>query len=220
MCIIETIHIRESAHGPRTKPSPPTCGPTRLSCFWQSALAIKSCTSTFLTLSTSGLLGVSFIQWAQLARCIATLHQLSVLHELGWDTTTVRSLIDLPVLLSCAADKLELAAAEAVEQPASADTVFTQLARGLRMFQSAYHNRGLLTEQGEAQRATEVGDKTGVRADADAATDTATTTATASATVANTYGSSYGQHAGYLMSPTLWLDQFFVDYEDQAIPAM
>lgn len=220
MCIIETIHIRESAHGPQTKLSPPTCGPTRLSCFWQSVLAIKSCTSTFLTLSPSELLGVSFIQWAQLARCIATLHQLSVLHEPGWDTTTARSLIDLPVLLSCTADKLGLAAAEAVKQPASADTVFTQLARGLRMSQPTYHNKGQLTQQEQAQRATEVGDRAGVRADADAATDTATTTATALTTAANTYGSSYGQHAGYLMSPTLWLDQFFVDYEDQAIPAM
>jgi hypothetical protein len=218
MCIIETIHIQESAHGPQAKPTPPTCGPTRLSCFWQSALAIKSCTSTFLTLSPSGLLGVSFIQWAQLARCVATLHQLSALHEPGWDPATVRSLVDLPVLLSCTADKLELAAAEAGEQPASADGVFTQLARGLRMFQSAYHDRGLLTQQEEAQRATEAGDRAGARADADTATVTAT--ATASATEANTDALAYGQQAGYLMSPTLWLDQFFIDYEDQTIPTL
>jgi hypothetical protein len=124
----------------------------------------------------------------------------------------VRSLVDLPVLLSCAADKLELAAAEAGEQPASADGVFTQLARGLRTFQSAYHDRGLVTQQEEAQRATEARDRARARADAD--------TAIASTTEGNTDALAYGQQAGYLMSPTLWLDQFFVDYEDQTIPTL
>lgn len=207
MCIIETIHIQKSA-----RPPPPTCGPTRLSCFLQSALAIKSCTSTFLTLSPSGLLGVSFLQWAQLARCVATLHQLSTLQEPGWDPATVRRLADLPVLLSCMADKLELAAAEAGEQPGSADGVFTQLARGLRMFQSAYHDRGLHTQQEETRRAKEAGDRAGPRADADMVT--------VAATEADTDASAYGQQAEYLMSPTLWLDQFFVDYEDQTISAL
>ncbi|CAG8907190.1 unnamed protein product [Penicillium egyptiacum] len=197
MCIFETIHIQQSA-----RPPPPTCGPTRISCFWQSALAIKSYTSTFLTLSPSGLLGVSFIQWAQLARCVATLHQLSTLQERGWDPATVCGLIDLPVLLSCTADKLELAAAEAGEQPAPADGVFTQLARGLRMFQSAYHDRELLAQQEEAHKAKEAGDRAGARADAD--------TGRVATTEAGTDGLVYSQQAGYLMSPTLWLDEFFV----------
>ncbi|RFU79630.1 hypothetical protein TARUN_2603 [Trichoderma arundinaceum] len=198
MCIIDSTHILQSAREPQAKPILPTCGPTRFSCFWQSALAIKSCTSTFLTLSPSGLLGVSFIQWAQLARCVATLHQLSVHHEPGWDPVAVRSLVDLPVLLSSTADKLELAAAEAGEQPASADGVFTQLARGLRMYKSAYHDRGPPIQQDEPRRTTAAGDGAGARADGDANTDVLT----------------YGQEAGYLMSPTLWLDQFFVDLED------
>ncbi|KGO46539.1 hypothetical protein PEX1_042510 [Penicillium expansum] len=200
MCIVETIYNQEP-----TRSSQPTCGPTRISCFWQSALAIKSCTSTFLTFSPSGLLGVSFIQWAQLARCVATLHQISTLQEPGWDLATVHRLIDLPVLLSCTADKLELAAAEAGEQPASADGVFTQLARGLRMFQSAYHDIGQLTEHGEAYKAKEEGNRAGSRANAD--------TATIAITEEDTDTLTYGQHPGYLMSPTLWLDQFF-DFQD------
>ncbi|OQD63743.1 hypothetical protein PENPOL_c009G04025 [Penicillium polonicum] len=200
MCIIETIHIQDSA-----RPQPPTCGPTRISCSWQSALAIKSCTSTFLTLSPSGLLGVSFIQWAQLARCIATLHQLSTLQEPGWDLATLRSLVSLPALLSCTADKLDLAAAEAGEHPASVD-VFTQLARGLRMFQSAYPDR-VPNQQEEVHRAKETGNISWTRVGAD--------TATIVTTEANTDALANGQQAEYL-SPTSWLDQFF-DYEDQTM---
>ncbi|KAJ5957037.1 hypothetical protein N7501_011316 [Penicillium viridicatum] len=200
MCIIETIHIQDSA-----RPQPPTCGPTRISCSWQSALAIKSCTSTFLTLSPSGLLGVSFIQWAQLARCIATLHQLSTLQEPGWDLATLRSLVSLPALLSCTADKLDLAAAEAGEHPASVD-VFTQLARGLRMFQSAYPDR-VPNQQEEVHRAKEAGNISWTRVGAD--------TATIVTTEANTDALANGQQAEYL-SPTSWLDQFF-DYEDQTM---
>ncbi|KAJ4862473.1 hypothetical protein T069G_03427 [Trichoderma breve] len=208
MCIIDTIHTPPSTRGPPARPPPPTCGPTRLSCYWQSALAIKSCTSTFLTLSPSGLLGVSFIQWAQLARCVATLHQLSAYQEPGWDPAALRDLVNLPVLISCMADKLELAAAEAGEHPMSADGVFAQLARGLRSYKPDYHDRGLLAQQEEARRTVEERDGAGARADVDAVTTTATVTD------ANSDALGYGQEAGYLMSPTLWLDQFFVDFKD------
>ncbi|CAI7624697.1 unnamed protein product [Penicillium palitans] len=201
MCIIETIHIQGSTHS-----QPPICGPTRISCLWQSALAIKSCTSTFLTLSPSGLLGVSFIQWAQLARCVATLHQLSTLQEPGWDPATLCSLVDLPVLLSCTAEKLELVVAEAGEHPLSVDGVFTQLARGLRMFQSAYHDR-VPNQQEEVPKAKEAGDISWTRAGAN--------TATVAPTEADTDALANGQQVEYL-SPTLWLDQFF-DYEDQTM---
>ncbi|KAL6701447.1 hypothetical protein J3F84DRAFT_354852 [Trichoderma pleuroticola] len=208
MCIIDTIHVPPSTRGPPAKPPPPTCGPTRLSCYWQSALAIKSCTSTFLTLSPSRLLGVSFIQWAQLARCVATLHQLSAYQEPGWDPVALRDLVNLPVLISCVADKLELAAAEAGEHPMSADGVFAQLARGLRLYKSDYHDGGFLAQQEEARRLIEERDGAGARADMDAVTDPVTVTD------ANTDALTYGQEAGYPMSPTLWLDQFFVDFED------
>ncbi|KAJ5676566.1 uncharacterized protein N7477_002199 [Penicillium maclennaniae] len=207
MCIIETIHIQDSVCSP-----PPTCGPTRVSCFWQAALAIKSCVSTFLTLSPSGLVGVSFIQWAQLARCVATLQQLSTVQEPGWDPVTVSKLVDLPVLLSCTADKLELAAAEAGQQPGSADGVFTQLARGLRTFQSAYHGRGLLTEQEEAQSTKEAVASAKGPADADKAS--------VATTEMSSYALPHSQQAEYLMSPTLWLDQFFLDDEDQSLSGL
>ncbi|KAJ5826939.1 hypothetical protein N7447_003702 [Penicillium robsamsonii] len=206
MCIIDAIHIQDS-----TRPPPPICGPTRTSCFWQSALAIKSCTSTFLTLSPSGLLGISFIQWAQLVRSLAKLHQLSTLREPGWDPDTVRKLVDLPALLSCTADKLGLAAAaESSRQPALAEGVFMQLARGLRMFQSSYHGRGLLNQQEEAYRAKEAADRAPIRANNMDRGTVATTQVDADALARS-------QQAGYLMSPTLWLEEFFVDYEDQTI---
>ena len=133
--------------------TPPACGPTRLWYFWQSALAIKSCTSTFLTLSPSELLGVSIVQWAQLARCIAILHDLWALSELGWDLTAVRRLVDLPALVSSTAENLELASAEAGEQ--ASDGVFAQLARGMRTFQSACsgNDRGVLLAHHEETQA-------------------------------------------------------------------
>ncbi|EEH06655.1 conserved hypothetical protein [Histoplasma capsulatum G186AR] len=202
MCIIESIHAQES-----TRSSPPTCGPTRISCLWQSALAIKSCTSTFLTISLPGLLGVSFIQWTQLSRCLATLHRLSTLREPGWDLATIHRLVDLPMLLSSTADRLELAAAVAGEQPASADGVFTQLARSLRKFQPTYQERGLLAQQEDARGAKISGDKAGSRTYDD--------TAQVAATEADKDVLAHGHHAEFLMSPTSWLDQFFADYEGQ-----
>ncbi|MCJ1391405.1 hypothetical protein MMC18_004269 [Xylographa bjoerkii] len=186
LCIIETVHAHEIAN------APPTSGPTRLWYFWQVALAIKSCTSTFLTLTPSEFLGVSFIQWAQLARCIATLHNLRALSELGWDLTAVRRLVDLPSLLACTAEKLELASAEAGEQ--SSDGVFAQLARGMRIFQSTYseNDRGaFLAQQGEAQA--------GAGADADAI--------------------MHAQQEEYLSNPTLWLDRFLIDHDEQTVLA-
>ena len=186
LCIIETVHAHEIAN------APPTGGPTRLWYFWQSALAIKSCTSTFLTLSPSELLGVSFIQWAQLARCIATLHNLHALSELGWDLTAVRRLVDLPALLACTAEKLELASAEAGEQ--SSDGVFGQLARGMRIFQSTYSK-----SDGEASLAQQGEVRAGAGADVDAM--------------------MHAQQEEYFSNPSLWLDRFFIDHDEQAVPA-
>lgn len=144
---------------------------------------------------------------------MATLHQLSTLQEPGWDPAVVRTLIDLPVLLTCAANKLDLAAAEAGEQPESANGVFTQLARGLRMFQSAYHDEGIGTQEEAAQRASKAEDGAGVGVDAVA--DANMPAVTPVEGDIDTLG--YSQHAGDMMSPTLWLDQFFVDYEDQTM---
>lgn len=137
---------------------------------------------------------------------MATLHQLSTLQEPGWDLATLHSLVDLPVLLSCTADKLELAAVEAGEHSVSVDGVFTQLARGLRMFQSAHHDR-VPNQQEEVHKPKEAGDISWTRAGAD--------TAIVATTETDTDALANGQQAEYL-SPTLWLDQFF-DYEDQTM---
>lgn len=102
------------------------------------------------------------------------------------------------------ADKLELAAAEAGEHPMSADGVFAQLARGLRSYKPDHPDRGFLVQQEEERRKAE---------ERDGATDVDVVT-TATFTDANSDALTYGQEAGYLMSPTLWLDQFFVDFKD------
>ncbi|KAJ5272900.1 hypothetical protein N7478_008025 [Penicillium angulare] len=201
MCIIQTIHTQES-----TRPQPPTCGPTRQSCFIQAALAIKSCTSTFLTLSPSGLLGVSFIQWAQQARCIATLYQLGKHQESGWDPATLCKLADLSDVLSNMINKLELAALEAGEQPGSADGTFTQLARGFRMF-----------GQQEDTRTPE--EMNNMRQQSQSNIDILPATAPA-VTAAGTEVSAYGQQTNYFISPTTWFDQFLIDYQDQTIPSI
>ena len=182
LCIIETVHAQEIAS------APPTSGPTRLWYFWQSALAIKSCTSTFLTLLPSELLGLSFVQWAQLVRCMATLHKLCSLGELGWDLTAVRRLVDLPALLACTAEKLELASVEAGEQ--SSDGVFAQLARGIRAFQatnSESNGGALLAEQGNSQA--------GVGADLDAF-----------------------MQEDFFSNPAFWLDPFVVNQDEETAP--
>lgn len=182
LCIIESAHAQDISN------APPASGPKRLWYFWQSALAIKSCTSTFLTLSPSEFSGVSLLQWAQLARCIATLYDLCALGQLGWDLTAVRQLVDLPALLASTAEKLELASAEAGEQ--SSDGVFAQLACGMRIFQSTYSENekgaGSLANMREAQA--------GAGADADA--------------------TIYAEQNEHLSNPTLWLDRF-LNYREE-----
>ncbi|KAL4905452.1 hypothetical protein BDW74DRAFT_152649 [Aspergillus multicolor] len=207
--IIETIHRPASTREQLSKSSSPlpTCGPTRLSCLWQSALAIKSCTSTFLTLQPSAFLGISFVQWAQLTRCAATLHHLSAVREPGWDPAAMRSLVDLPFLLSCMADKLELAAAGG--HPESGGGVFAQLARGLRAFQSASQDKGAVATPRETGRRDEAGEEE--RPGSNMNTSTSTTSE------ADLMGLANGQQAEYLMSPGMWLNQFFVDGELQSI---
>ncbi|KAJ5087225.1 hypothetical protein N7456_010841 [Penicillium angulare] len=201
MCIIQTIHTQES-----TSPQPPTCGPTRLSCFVQAVLAIKSCTSTFLTLSPSGILGVSFIQWAQQARGLATLYQLSTHEEPGWDPTTVRRLADLSEVLSNMINKLELAAFEAGEQSGLGEGIFTQLARGLRMF-------------GQQEDARTPQETTRMRQQLDADIGMPPLMAPA-ATRTGEEISAYGQQTNSSITPSSWFDQFLVDYQDQPIPSM
>ncbi|KAH9895431.1 hypothetical protein F4778DRAFT_783787 [Xylariomycetidae sp. FL2044] len=185
LSIIKTVNTREIASAPSIY------APTRLWYLWQSALAIKSCTSTFLTLSPSELLGISFIQWSQLASCIASLHDLYALGDLGWDLTAVRQLVDLPALLANTAEKLELASAAAGEQ--SPEGVFAQLAQGMRNFQRS-HVEGdtrvsLLAESKSSRQVAGV--------DEDALMTP--------------------KEEEHISNPTMWLDRFLTEHDEQSI---
>ncbi|KAL4909359.1 hypothetical protein BDW74DRAFT_174562 [Aspergillus multicolor] len=203
MRILETIYSQQIIRGFRAKPSPPTCGPTRASCVWQMSLAIKSCTSTFLTISPASLAGISFVQWAQLVRSVATLPQASSPQESSWDLASScgRGLIDLPLLLSSLADKLEQAEAEVGEQLSLADGAFSQLARGLRKFRSVYvDQREGSPRDDEQQKAFNSKPVSGGESNIDLTVGT----------------DGYIDPSGQLLSPMSWLDQFF-DFGDQMI---
>lgn len=105
------------AAGPSPDRRHSALGVDRAACFWQSVRAISACTTSLLALAPSDVLGISFIQFAQLARCIVVLKRLTTLDEPAWDRAAVRALVDLPVVLDRMADKLERAAAEAGASP-------------------------------------------------------------------------------------------------------
>jgi hypothetical protein len=105
----------------------------RLQCLWQCVRAVQACTSALLVLPPSEFRGISFIQWAQLARCAVALNRLTTTTViLTWDHAAVRAIIDVPELLGRVADKLELVAQQSGEQ--GFDGVFTRLARTMREY--------------------------------------------------------------------------------------
>lgn len=72
----------------------------RLQCLWQCVRAVQACTSALLALPPSDFRGVSFLQWAQLARCVAALNRLTTtIEDPAWDRAALRAIIDVPVLL-------------------------------------------------------------------------------------------------------------------------
>ncbi|RYP73026.1 hypothetical protein DL771_003894 [Monosporascus sp. 5C6A] len=110
-----------------------SCRHERLRCLWQCVRAVRACTSALLASPPSDFRGVSFLQWAQLARCVVVLNRLTTtIEEPAWDRTAVRAIIDVPVLLGRVAEKLELVAQAAGEQ--GCEEVFTRLARTMREF--------------------------------------------------------------------------------------
>ncbi|RYP09751.1 hypothetical protein DL764_001086 [Monosporascus ibericus] len=123
-----------------------SCRHERLRCLWQCVRAVQACTSALLASPPSDFRGVSFLQWAQLARCLVVLNRLTTtIEEPAWDRTAVRAVMDVPVLLGRVAEKLELAAQAAGEQ--GCDDIFTRLARTMREFcpdatGSAAHEHG------------------------------------------------------------------------------
>ncbi|GAB1313416.1 hypothetical protein MFIFM68171_03626 [Madurella fahalii] len=77
---------------------------------------------------------ISFLQWAQLTRCVIVLHRLESLQfpDPRWNPAAVRAVVDLPVLLGRIGEKLDMAAREVGEE--AGDDVFTRLAGGVRAF--------------------------------------------------------------------------------------
>lgn len=112
----------------------PSLGYSDLSYMWQSVLAISACTSGFLSLS-SNFLGISILQWEQLAGCIVILSHLESLDDSRINRSHARAVVDLPILLDRIAEKLSRTATDAGEQEPS--SVFTQLASGIRGFRSS-----------------------------------------------------------------------------------
>ncbi|KAI1087104.1 hypothetical protein F5B19DRAFT_486980 [Rostrohypoxylon terebratum] len=109
-------------------------GYSDLSYMWQSVLTISACTSGLLSLLPSDFVGISFLQWEQLAGCVVILSHLESLRDSRINRAHARAVIDLPVLLDRIADKLSLTATEALEQETNG--IFTQLASGIRAFRS------------------------------------------------------------------------------------
>ena len=105
----------------------------RLQCLWQCVRAVQACTSALLALPLSDFRCISFLQCAQLERCVAALNRLTTtIEETAWDHAAVRAIIDVPGLLGRVADKMELVAQANGEQ--GSDELFTQLARSMREF--------------------------------------------------------------------------------------
>lgn len=112
----------------------PSLGYSDLSYMWQSVLAMNACTSGLLSLS-SDFVGISFLQWEQLAGCIIILSHLEAIEDSRTNRAHARAVVDLPVLLDRIAEKLSQTATDAREE--EPDGVFTQLAAGIRAFRSS-----------------------------------------------------------------------------------
>lgn len=106
----------------------------RSRCISQSMRAVQSCTSALLASPPSDFRGISFLQWAQLAHCIAALSRLTTtIDDPAWDRAVARAVVDVPALLGRVTDKLELVSQEIIREQGS-DGLFDQLARIMREF--------------------------------------------------------------------------------------
>ena len=105
----------------------------RSRCLWQCVNAIKASTDALLALPASDFVGISFVQWTQLARSILALNHLTTtIEDPSWDRAAVRAVIDMPVLLDRVIKKLELAAQIAGEY--NHEGCFSELAFRMRQF--------------------------------------------------------------------------------------
>lgn len=113
LCISETMHTANSSAPvfPTSSTgaigsSAATSGFERLDSLWRSVNAIKSWFEAFFSLSSPACRSLSFLFWAQLARCLVTLIRLSVLEDPSWDRFAVRNTVDLGFVLDSMAQKL------------------------------------------------------------------------------------------------------------------
>ncbi|XXG99354.1 hypothetical protein Hte_005691 [Hypoxylon texense] len=139
--VSQFARITSTRLGGTTSGTPP--GRERSRSLWQCVRAIEAGTAALLALSPSDFAGVSFVQWAQLARSLAVLHHLTAtIEDPSWDRAAVRAVVDTPVLLDQVAEKLGSAAAAAAAEYGSGgnddddDDVFIQLARTVRAFRA------------------------------------------------------------------------------------
>lgn len=106
----------------------------RSRCISQSMRAVQSCTSALLASPPSDFRGISFLQWAQLAHCIAALSRLTTtIDDPAWDRAAARAVMDVPALLGRVTDKLDLVSQEIIREQGS-DGLFDRLARTMREF--------------------------------------------------------------------------------------
>ncbi|KAF6838688.1 C6 transcription factor [Colletotrichum musicola] len=147
------LRILEAASPSASSPGSSPLPSDSVSCLWKTEIAVKSAATALLAISPTELLGASFVQWAQcvhLAHCIATLNRLagSFVNQ-NVDPAATRALDEMPDSLDRLAEKLEYAAAEAGEKEPG--DVFTQLARGMRLFRSSIPSHSLEMPQGMGQ---------------------------------------------------------------------
>lgn len=139
LCINETAHTANS-DAPLLPASAASCsgsnlpGFERMECLWGSLNAIKSWLDVFFTLSLPLNLGLSFLFWAQLPRCLVVLCRLSTYTDPAWDRQAVRNTVDLLLSLDQVVERLELASSETFER--SNDDLFMRLPKFARMFRA------------------------------------------------------------------------------------
>ncbi|KAI0973112.1 hypothetical protein F4678DRAFT_38757 [Xylaria arbuscula] len=114
---------------------------------WSSLAAVNACTSALLGSPASHFLGISFIQWEQLARCLAVLSYLYNSKDNGIYLAPTQPIADLPALLSRIIEKLTLTAAEAIKK--GHESIFTVLASRANALHARIHGFTVDVDQPE-----------------------------------------------------------------------
>lgn len=148
LCMNETARILYSHTNQETMSRPKGAGESdgrnmsgskalgfeRFDVLWQSVGAIKAWVDVFLSLSPAEYAGLSFIQIAQLARCLMVLYRLSTFADPAWDCEFVQSTLNLLTVLDNVSDKLRVASTEAGER--SSDDRFQRMSEMMHTFRT------------------------------------------------------------------------------------